>query len=134
MADNRVGYGLAKKYGIDTSSMSPKEVWEALRKKGITEENVSDGAYDSKSDGVKERAKALIDTDSLLSKQEYAIWSKKLADELHGGYVKNLPSGEKVISTKNKVVFSKGTFESPKILKVIKFDNALELELFMGLL
>lgn len=37
MADNRVAYGLAKKYGIDTTDMSPKEIWEALRKKGITE-------------------------------------------------------------------------------------------------
>lgn len=48
MADNRIAYGLAKKYGIDTSGMSPKEVWEALKKKGVTEENISDEAYDSK--------------------------------------------------------------------------------------
>ena len=43
MADNRIAYGLAKKYGIDTTGMSPKEVWEALNEKGIK----SDG-YDSK--------------------------------------------------------------------------------------
>lgn len=48
MADNRIAYGLAKKYGIDTSGMSPKEVWEALKKKGVTEENISVEAYDSK--------------------------------------------------------------------------------------
>lgn len=36
MADNRIAYGLAKKYGIDTRGMSPKEVWEALKGKGIT--------------------------------------------------------------------------------------------------
>lgn len=43
MADNRVAYGLAKKYGTDTTGMSPKEVWEALNEKGIK----PDG-YDSK--------------------------------------------------------------------------------------
>ena len=37
MADNRIAYGLAKKYGIDTEGMSPKEVWEALEKKGVKE-------------------------------------------------------------------------------------------------
>lgn len=35
MADNRVAYGLAKKYGIDTTDMSPKEVWDALEEKGV---------------------------------------------------------------------------------------------------
>lgn len=37
MADNRIAYGLAKKYGIDTKGMSPQEVWEALNKKGVKE-------------------------------------------------------------------------------------------------
>ncbi|MCM1546242.1 MAG: hypothetical protein NC033_04310 [Clostridiales bacterium] len=50
MADSRVAYGLAKKYGIDTSGMSPGEVWEALKEKGVTPENASKGAYDSRSD------------------------------------------------------------------------------------
>lgn len=39
MADNRIAYGLAKKYGIDTAGMSPKEVWEALKEKGVTKES-----------------------------------------------------------------------------------------------
>ena len=37
MADNRIAYGLAKKYGIDTKDMSPKDVWAALREKGVSE-------------------------------------------------------------------------------------------------
>lgn len=57
MADNRIAYGLAKKYGIDTSGMKPKEVWEALKKKGVTEENISDGAYDSKENKTLATAK-----------------------------------------------------------------------------
>lgn len=56
MADNRVAYGLAKKYGIDTSGMSPKEAWEALKKTGVLEDNISDGAYDSKKDTPFKRA------------------------------------------------------------------------------
>lgn len=36
MADNRVAYGLAKKHGIDTTGMSPKQVWDALKEKGIS--------------------------------------------------------------------------------------------------
>lgn len=46
MADNRRAYGLAKRYGIDTKGMTPEEVWEALKKKGITANN----AYDSRDD------------------------------------------------------------------------------------
>jgi hypothetical protein len=39
MADNRIAYGLAKKYGIDTAGMSPQEVWGALKEKGVTKES-----------------------------------------------------------------------------------------------
>ena len=39
MANNRIAYGLAKKFGIDTTGKSPGEVWELLKKHGITEEN-----------------------------------------------------------------------------------------------
>lgn len=42
MADNRIAYGLAKKYGIDTKGMSPGEVWEALKGKGITRQNAEE--------------------------------------------------------------------------------------------
>lgn len=36
MANNRIAYGLAKKYGIDTKGMTPRQVWNALNKKGIS--------------------------------------------------------------------------------------------------
>ena len=39
MANNRIAYGLAKQYGIDTTGKSPKEVWEALKDKGINQDN-----------------------------------------------------------------------------------------------
>ena len=42
MADNRIAYGLAKKYGIDTKGMSPKQVWDALKEKGVSQENAEE--------------------------------------------------------------------------------------------
>lgn len=61
MADNRIAYGLAKKYGIDTTGMSPKEVWYALSKKGVkelgghgTDENVYKSADELKEQQQKE--------------------------------------------------------------------------------
>ena len=39
MANNRIAYGLAKEYGINTDGMEPKEVWDALAGKGINQDN-----------------------------------------------------------------------------------------------
>ena len=133
MADNRVAYGLAKRYGIDTTGMSPKEVWEVLRKKGITEENVSDGAYDSKSDGVKERArKVKINS---LSSQEWAIWYKTVADIKKLDYYADKVGKDYIIPIENdnkyKIVITGGTFENPKARKIYSFESSEELEYFI---
>lgn len=37
MANNRIAYGLAKGLGIDTTGMSPKEVWDVLKQNGISD-------------------------------------------------------------------------------------------------
>lgn len=50
MADNRIAYGLAKKYGIDTKGMSPKEVWDALKGHGVTQQNAQE-KYSSDGNG-----------------------------------------------------------------------------------
>lgn len=50
MADNRIAYGLAKKYGIDTNGMSPKEVWDALKGHGVTQQNAQE-KYSSDGNG-----------------------------------------------------------------------------------
>ena len=103
MADKRIAYGLAKKYGIDTSGMTPKEVWAALKEKGVTERSIADGAYNSQenkakaaSKTVNERQKDLVkkysdepdkDIKALeqpsewLSKAEYAQVSKAIAEK-----------------------------------------------------
>ena len=46
MADNRIAYGLAKKYGIDTTGMSPAEVWKALEEKGVAKRSEPEVAED----------------------------------------------------------------------------------------
>lgn len=33
MANNRIAYGIAKQYGIDTTDMDPEQVWEAIDEK-----------------------------------------------------------------------------------------------------
>lgn len=58
MADNRIAYGLAKKYGIDTKGMSPKEVWDALKEKGVTEEG-----YKKEQGEKKQQAEKIYNTD-----------------------------------------------------------------------
>lgn len=50
MADNRIAYGLAKKYGIDTKGMSPKDVWDALKEHGVTQRNAQE-KYSSDGNG-----------------------------------------------------------------------------------
>lgn len=84
MADNRVAYGLAKKYGIDTSGMSPKEVWEALKKKGVTEENISKEAYDIKENktlnqtGVIKKKKSIRSLNKTIEKHKDKIKSPEV--------------------------------------------------------
>lgn len=70
MADNRRAYGLAKKYGIDTSSMSPKEVWEALAEKGITSDipSKTEQAVDKYSDSPERDKKAMQKSGQLMPK------------------------------------------------------------------
>lgn len=58
MADNRIAYGLAKKYGIDTKGMSPKEVWDALNEKGVTQQNAEEKYSSDGMGGEHEPTKA----------------------------------------------------------------------------
>lgn len=58
MADNRIAYGLAKKYGIDTKGMSPKEVWDALREHGVTQQNAQEKYSSDGNGGMHEPTEA----------------------------------------------------------------------------
>lgn len=61
MADARIAYGLAKKEGINTEGMSPKEVWEALNKKGITPESAEKSMRDNEAQKRNELEKKYND-------------------------------------------------------------------------
>ena len=43
-----MAYGLAKKHGIDTTGMTPKEVWDALKEKGISQADASEKSKEIK--------------------------------------------------------------------------------------
>lgn len=61
MANARIAYGLAKKEGINTDGMSPKEVWEALNKKGITPESTEKSMRDNEAQKRNELEKKYND-------------------------------------------------------------------------
>ena len=70
----------------------------------------------------------------VLTNQELAIWSKKLAELKTGNYAKMLSDGTKVIKVNKKIIFSKGTFENPVINRIVVFDDELEMSLFWSFL
>ncbi len=74
MAASRIAYGLAKKYGIDTTGMTPGEVWDALKDKGVNPENIGKGAYNSRNDiqPLKKADRDAKKTYTELPKKEYA--------------------------------------------------------------
>jgi hypothetical protein len=87
MANNKVAYGLAKEYGIDTTGMTPKEVWDALNEKGITQSNSGEKSKEVKdlqsksTDELKEMATVDISkqTKSKTRKDKYG--NPLLSDE-----------------------------------------------------
>ena len=101
MADNRIAYGLAKKYGIDTKGMTPKEVWDALNEKGVTRANAAEkytsdgmGGEHEETPAEKKRLKELgVEKPLELSHEEkravynyVSSWSYSLNDKLRNGY------------------------------------------------
>lgn len=107
--DNRRAYGLAKAHGIDTTGMSPREVWEALKEKGITQENYSSdgagGTHDpSQAEEEKLRERGITDKKS------------KSKDEFFGEEFKGY-KGEQAIEKllKEKRGHIKNAFERPEL-------------------
>ena len=86
MADNRRAYGLAKEAGIDTKGMTPHEVWEALKKRGIAQD--SDNEFKAKSPDSEERNNFVKKMSSL---------AKKSVDELKTEVSENLPKEENTV-------------------------------------
>ena len=82
MADNRIAYGLAKKYGIDTDGMSPKEVWEALEKKGVKElGGHRDEVYYKSAEELKEQQLQTLPDKEYKTKAAHNDFSKFALDD-----------------------------------------------------
>ena len=85
MADNRIAYGLAKKYGIDTDGMSPKEVWEALAKKGVKElDGHKDEVYYKSTEELKEQQQKELSEKELEVKKSELSGADKYKSEISG--------------------------------------------------
>ena len=89
--DNRRAYGLAKAHGIDTTGMSPREVWEALKEKGVTQENyTSDGAggtheaTEAEEEKLKERGIDIDRTDNNSAEPSNEELAELLGEEFKG--------------------------------------------------
>ena len=65
-----------------------------------------------------------------LSKKEWAMWYRALGDIKRGMYVPKR-NGKKLIVIGNKIVFTSGTYTSPRAEKVLEFDDWDDLERFL---
>lgn len=118
MADNRIAYGLAKKYGVDTTHMSPKQVWDSLREKGVTEQTV---AREYKKNVVAERDRlekrygsvSVDRTDEVNTKRHTNIqlFAAKLSDQTENelkrserSYLKRIKQHEQKIANPEKFI------------------------------
>lgn len=60
---------------------------------------------------------------SNLTKKEFAIWYKKIAEIERGGYVDRSPSGDMYILIDNKIAITSGTYVKPELKETIEFEN-----------
>lgn len=58
-----------------------------------------------------------------LSKQEWAQYYKIIGDERHGDFVYHTQDGGRAVRLENKLLFDNGSFSTPKVNKMLKFDN-----------
>lgn len=61
MANNRIAYGLANEYNINTKGMTPHQVWEALSEKGISVQGEHKKNAKKSIEELKELAKVPLD-------------------------------------------------------------------------
>ena len=128
MANNRLPFGLCKKYGIDLpDDATPKDAWEALKENGIElTEDESDTVIDTAE--VEKRNYSILQTDDglvfsktvSLSPLEWALYYESLA-MFKRKYGENaLKSGDiPPIEIGDKIIVSYGTFEKPRVVGII---------------
>ena len=138
MANNRIAYGLAKKYGIDTKGMSPKEVWDALRGHGVTQKNAQEkyssdgnGGTHEPTEAESKRLKELgVEIVAGLSKRDWARIYHRLGEIERGSAIEKKGTGEMLIPLHKmdegdvpRLVILGGSYEFPRLKMVIEFSS-----------
>jgi hypothetical protein len=102
MANNRIAYGLAKEYGINTEGMKPKEVWDALANKGINQgnyqqyQNRQNASYENLQSNEKPLKKLKMGNYVLSEDDELVVKNIKNGDYYSEEELKNLPLFKKM--------------------------------------
>ena len=122
MANNRIAYGLCKRYGIPLpKDATPADAWEALEKHGIHRVgNANRSIHHKQSRNTNKRQ------DFNISSVEWRIYFKKLG-ELKSKYgAEYMNDGEiPPIKIDNKILLSSGTFEKPVVYEVLEIHEEL---------
>ncbi len=118
MANNKIAYGLAKENGIDTTGMIPKEVWKALKDKGINSKEIERAQSESEAGARSSLEKKFIHDGGTQS--NYTPELKRLLGEEFKGY-KGQDAVDKLLKEKRGHV--KGAFHR---------DDIGDIDLFWG--
>ena len=137
MANNKIAFGLCEQHNIKLpKDATPKDAWNALKKRGIDiSGNKTDGGtyYPTNSLEPYKKSSYKKVSQKKLSPEQYARWSKMLADGLHGDYIFE-SEGKKYITVDNLIVISSGPFDQAHIDAVYKFTSENEMYEFYNLL
>jgi hypothetical protein len=70
-----------------------------------------------------ELKKENISSNATLTRNEFAMWYKKIGEIESGGYVDTLENGNMLVRVNNKIAITSGTYEDPKLIRVIEFSD-----------
>lgn len=136
MANNRIAYGLCKKYGIKLrKGATPYEAWEALKKNGYTanenseeyiepkqyRQNTSYSTIRSEEDARKKRIAAV-------TPQEWSLWYSAITNLKRKSRDRYLSTENGVlIQVDEKIFITGGTFEHPVLIDVYSIDEEFDI-------
>lgn len=84
-------------------------------------------------DGSGEHADSVNKSDIMISRREFAIWYQKIGEIQNGIIFHKNKNGDAYIPVDNKIIITSGTYEKPKIEKILVFNSENELYMFLRL-
>ena len=122
MANNKIAFGLCEQHNIKLpKNATPRDAWEALKKHGIDAGEHNNEKYYA-TNSLEPYKSSRRRMKNRLSNEEYARWCSVLASGLHGNHIYE-ENGIKCIRLDKVLIFSSGTFESPRIVSVKRFKS-----------